>query len=72
MATIPRFQGQCNGCGRVEPCGIHYDDCPLLDDDDLIVPRQWAGTSRDSDNGAMTLSQFTVWETTGSEVGIGE
>lgn len=29
----------CQGCGREDPAGIHYADCPLLEPGDLILDR---------------------------------
>jgi len=27
----------CQGCGRVDPCGEHYEDCTLLEPGDNLV-----------------------------------
>ena len=39
----------CRGCGRHDPCGVHYDDCTLLEPGDLVVARALAGTNKDYD-----------------------
>lgn len=30
----------CTGCGREDPCGVHYEDCPHLEPGDFTVPRE--------------------------------
>jgi hypothetical protein len=27
----------CRGCGRVDPCGVHYPHCSLLDEGDFVI-----------------------------------
>lgn len=40
----PYYPGDgCYGCGRVDPCGYHYEDCTLLEPGDGLVER---GTER--------------------------
>lgn len=46
----------CKGCGREEPCGVHYDDCKYLEVGDYIIPRIDAGTEKDHEQYAQLLS----------------
>ena len=38
----------CDGCGRVDPCGIHYTDCTLLELGDYVVERGFIGPAEDT------------------------
>ena len=29
----------CQGCGREDPCGVHYADCTLLETGDEVIQR---------------------------------
>lgn len=37
----------CQGCGRVEPMGVHYSDCTLLEPGDITVEREADGPRHD-------------------------
>ena len=48
---------RCLGCGRIEPMGVHYDDCPYVEDGDYTLPRANEGTDRDNENYATYYSK---------------
>ena len=33
----------CDGCGMIDPCGVHYADCRLLEPGDIQVPVEYRG-----------------------------
>ncbi|MDP2662054.1 MAG: hypothetical protein Q8R28_15120 [Dehalococcoidia bacterium] len=35
----PQGTPACSGCKMPDPCGYHYDDCPLLEPGDILVSR---------------------------------
>lgn len=38
----------CGGCGMEDPCGVHYDDCTLLEEGDWVVARGFTGYREDA------------------------
>jgi hypothetical protein len=38
MPFIHLLGAACTGCGKPDPCGVHYEDCVLLEPGDWIVP----------------------------------
>jgi hypothetical protein len=55
VVPVPPFDGStcdeghrdcpvaCTGCGRCDPCGIHFEDCPFLEPGGWVVTRTEPG-----------------------------
>jgi hypothetical protein len=50
--------GACLGCGRLEPMGVHYPDCSLLEEGDPLMPR---GLSAEKER-AVDEARLAVYE----------